>query len=102
MYGEIDRAGQQRLLDLLREQSLAAGVSERAIHNFVARGADDLDFDCLRCDAAGLGERALRMPPPSTMPTPTPRLPPSALFSPRLAVRAAPPLPVMRALTATL
>src|ERR1700751_2400371 len=58
MDGEIDRAGQQRLFDLLRKQSLAAGVSERAIHNLVARGADDLDFECLRRDTASLGERA--------------------------------------------
>ena len=41
-----------------------------------------------------------RMPPPSTMPTPTLRSPPNAPFSARWAARAAHRLPVMRALMA--
>jgi hypothetical protein len=31
MHGKIDRAGEQRLLDLFREQALAAGVGERPV-----------------------------------------------------------------------
>jgi len=65
MHGEIDRAGQQRLFDLLREQSLAAGVSQALFIGaleLIARGADDLDFDLFRYDAAGLGQRGLCLP----------------------------------------
>ena len=37
MHGEVDLAGQQRLLDLLGEQALAAGLGERPVLDAVAR-----------------------------------------------------------------
>ena len=44
MYGDVDIACQQRLLDLLGKKALAAtGLRKRAILNAVTRGANDLD-----------------------------------------------------------
>src|SRR6476661_8797195 len=57
MHREIDRARDERLLDLLGEQPLAADVRERTILHRVAGGADDLDLDAL-------GRDALRQPRP--------------------------------------
>ena len=62
MHGKIDRAGQQRLLDLLGEQALAAGVRQRPVLDRVAAGADGLDFDPVERDAARRGEAALHLP----------------------------------------
>src|SRR6185369_9818480 len=45
MNRKIDCAREQRLLDLLGEQALAAHLTERAILDAVARGADHRDFD---------------------------------------------------------
>ena len=43
----------QRLLDFLGEQALAAGFGQRPVLDHVAGGADDLDLDPLRVEAAG-------------------------------------------------
>ncbi len=45
MHREIDRSGQQRLLDLPGEQALAAGLAQRPIADQVAGGADHLERD---------------------------------------------------------
>ena len=58
MHGEIDRAGDERLLDLLGEQPLAAGFRQRAVLNGVPGGADDRDCDALRIDIRSRGEPA--------------------------------------------
>ena len=50
------RAVAQRLLDLLGEQALAAGLGERAVLDDVAGGLDHRDRDRLRRDAVGRGE----------------------------------------------
>ena len=55
MDGEVDRAGEQRLLDLLGEEPLAALVGERARRGTVAAGADRHDLE----RALG-GERGMR------------------------------------------
>ena len=55
MHREIDRAREQRLLDLLGEQPLAAGLRQRPVLDAVARGADRDDLDRVRatpCAAA--------------------------------------------------
>ena len=41
MHGEVDALVQERLLDLLREQPLAADIGERPVGEAVARGGDD-------------------------------------------------------------
>ncbi len=61
MHGEIDGAGQQRLLDLLGEKALAAGLRQRAL-NGVAGGADGLDLDAVEPDLTGRGEADLHRP----------------------------------------
>ena len=70
MDGEIDLACQQRLLDLLGEQPLAAGIRERPVGNPVAGGADRAYLDrsgieAMRgdqrvADHVGLGQRKRR------------------------------------------
>ena len=45
MYGEIDSAITQRLLEFLGEQSLAADLGERAVLDHVAAGPDRHDRD---------------------------------------------------------
>src|SRR6202035_4846279 len=45
MHREVDGAAQQRVLDLLGEQPLAANVTERPVLNDIAGGADDFDLD---------------------------------------------------------
>ena len=45
MHGEIDAAVEQRLLDLLGEQALAADLGQRAVLDRVAGGADDDELD---------------------------------------------------------
>ena len=47
MHREVDGAGEQRLLDLLGEQALAAGLRQRPVLDRVAGGADDLELDPL-------------------------------------------------------
>src|SRR5438132_4554160 len=47
MHRQIDGAGDERLLDLLREQALAAGLGQRPVADHVAAGADDLELDAL-------------------------------------------------------
>ena len=61
MHREVDGAAQQRVLDLLGEQPLAANVTERPVLNDVAGGADDLDLDPRGIEAAGRGETALHL-----------------------------------------
>ena len=39
MHGDVGRAGEQRLFDLLGEQALAAGIGKRPVLDSVARGA---------------------------------------------------------------
>ena len=66
MHGEIDRAGQQRLVDLLGEQALAAEIAQRS-GDAVAGGGDDAELDVAlaqamrrhqqRADMARLPER---------------------------------------------
>ena len=48
MHGEVDGAGDERLLDLLGEQALAAGLRQRPVADDVAAGADDLELDPFR------------------------------------------------------
>ena len=57
MHREIDRAGEQRLLDLLGEQALAAGLRQRPVLDAVAGGADHLDRDPLGLEAMRRGQR---------------------------------------------
>ena len=45
MHREIDRTVDERLFDLLGEQSLAAGIRQRAVLDGVARGADHAKGD---------------------------------------------------------
>ena len=45
MHGEVDLAGQQRLLDLLGEKALAAGLGERPVLDAVAGGLDGADLE---------------------------------------------------------
>src|SRR5262244_601898 len=47
MHGEVDGAGAERLLDLLGEEALAAGLGQRPVADDVAAGADDLELDAL-------------------------------------------------------
>ncbi len=55
MDGGVDATLQQGLLDLLDEQSLAAGFGERPVLDHVARGLDGHDLD-----GAGRRERRHR------------------------------------------
>jgi hypothetical protein len=52
MHRKIDRTGDERLLDLLGEEALAAGIGQRPVADRIARGADDLERDLLRGNAA--------------------------------------------------
>ena len=61
MHREVDGAAEQRVLDLLGEQPLAAEVVERPVLDDVAGGADDLDLDPRGIEAAGRGEAALHL-----------------------------------------
>ena len=56
MHRQLDRAGNERLLDLLGEQALAARLVQRSIANDVAGGADDFELDALGVEAMGGGE----------------------------------------------
>ena len=51
----IDPTRQQRLLDLLDEQALAAGLGQRAVLDGIARGSDGDDLDGI-----GRGQRGHR------------------------------------------
>jgi len=55
--GEIDPAVAERLLDLLGEQALAAGLRQRPVLDGIAGGLDDGDGDALRRPAEGGGQR---------------------------------------------
>src|ERR1044072_7659966 len=57
MHREVDRAGEQRFLDFLGEQPLAAGFAQRAILDAVARGADRDDLALLLAQAVRAAER---------------------------------------------
>ena len=50
MHGDVDRAGKQRLVDLLGEQAFAAGLDQRPVGDAVAGGTDGDDQD--RCRPA--------------------------------------------------
>jgi hypothetical protein len=43
MHGDVDAAGDERFLDLLGEQALAAGFGERPVLDAVAAGRDRFD-----------------------------------------------------------
>jgi hypothetical protein len=45
VHGDVDAAVQQRVVDLLGEQALAADVGERLVEDLVARGLDDHDLE---------------------------------------------------------
>ena len=45
MHGDVDAAGEQRLLDLLGEQALAAGLRQRPVLDAVAAGRDHHDLE---------------------------------------------------------
>ncbi len=51
--GGIDPAGEQRLLDLLDEQSLAARFRQGPVLDGIARGLDDDDLDGIGCRERG-------------------------------------------------
>ena len=53
VHGGIDAAAEQRFLDLLDEQALAAGLGQRPVLDHVAGGLDDHDLD-------GVGRRQRR------------------------------------------
>src|SRR6516165_8576374 len=67
MHGEIDGASDERLLDFLGEEALAAGLRQRPVADDVAGGADHLELEALRGERMrggqaiahlfGLGER---------------------------------------------
>ena len=61
MDREIDAAGDQRFLDLLREQALAAGFRKRPVLDAVARGADDGDRDGGGVEAVRGGDAVPRL-----------------------------------------
>ena len=65
MHREIDGAVEQRLLDLLGEQALAADLRERPVLDHVAGGADRHDRDRVGCDPVGgrqPGTHLVRLP----------------------------------------
>ena len=56
MHREIDRAVDQRLVDLLGEQPLAADVGERPVLHHVSGRADRAQFDSPGVEAVGGGK----------------------------------------------
>ena len=44
VHGNIDAAVEQRLVNLFREQALAADVGQRLVQDLVAGGLDDADL----------------------------------------------------------
>ena len=62
MHREIDGAGAERLLDLLGEQALAAGLGQRPVLDHVAGGADGLDRDLIGSNAMRGGEAGAHFP----------------------------------------
>ena len=53
MHRQVDRTGDKRVLDLLGEQALAAGLRQRPVLDAVAAGADHLDCDLRRLVTMG-------------------------------------------------
>ncbi len=62
MHREVDRAGEQCLLDLLGEQSLAADLRQRPVADHVAGGADDLERDPVRREPMDGGQALAHLP----------------------------------------
>jgi hypothetical protein len=58
MHRAIDAPIDQRLLDLLGEQPLAADIGKAAVLDAIAAGADDHGFDRLVRDQAGCDQHA--------------------------------------------
>ena len=58
VHGDVDAARQQRLLDLLDEQALAAGLGQRPVLDGIAGGLDGDDLDGI-----GRGQRRHRRAP---------------------------------------
>lgn len=55
MDGTIDPSFQQRFVDLLGEQALAADLQQRSVLDAIARGADDHELDGTRSGELGMG-----------------------------------------------
>ncbi len=55
MHGEVDTPGEQRLLDLLGEEALAADFGQAAVLHAVARCANGDDLDGPRRVEVGMG-----------------------------------------------
>ena len=53
VHGDVDAARQQRFLDLLDEQALAAGLGQRPVLDGIARGLDGDDLDGVGCGESG-------------------------------------------------
>jgi hypothetical protein len=60
MRRRVDRAGEQRGVDFLGEQALAAGLGERTILDRIAGCSDDLERDPLDLPAMRLCEAKSR------------------------------------------
>ena len=61
MHGEIDRAVEQGVVDLLGEQALAAEVAERLVPDAVARRGDGLERDGVLSEAVRIDEQRPHM-----------------------------------------
>ena len=73
MHREIDRPGKQRRLDLLREETLASGLGQRAIADRVTGGPDRHDLD--RIGAFPCATSASRTAPACQSASRLPRVP---------------------------
>ena len=61
MHREIDRAGEKRAIDLLREEAFAARLRQRPVLDRVARRPDDAELETLRGAAEHRAEARLRL-----------------------------------------
>ena len=61
MHGEIDRAAEQRVVNLLGEQPLAAEVPQRLVPDAVAGRGDRLERDGILCEAVRIDEQRPHM-----------------------------------------
>ena len=62
MYGQIDRAGEQRLLDFLGEKPFRSHLRKRDVGDLVAGGLDDFDAAILRPSSSQPGLNPVRLP----------------------------------------
>ena len=68
VHGESDVATEQRLVDLLGEEALAADVSQRLVLDAVARGGDDAEIDIAFAKPVGLTQAIAHDAAPATEP----------------------------------